>query len=158
MATIRQRKGANGPAWQAIIRKKGYGTISKSFSAKTDAESWVKEVETGIELDRLRTLEDQCCAEDSGKPKTFIFENPKELLSIEDMAVELGTTKVGVYSRIARRSLPAPFKIGGQSYWRRADWQAWLEKQAIEQGAYVTPANKEPQTPTPRRRGRPRKE
>jgi len=46
MATITKRD--NGK-WQAKCRKKGYKTISKTFSRKSDAETWSKQVELDME-------------------------------------------------------------------------------------------------------------
>jgi len=41
MATIRQR----GTTWQAIVKRKGYPTQSKSFALKKDAEKWARHQE-----------------------------------------------------------------------------------------------------------------
>lgn len=41
MATIRQR----GSSWQAIVKRKGYPTQSKSFELKKDAEKWARHQE-----------------------------------------------------------------------------------------------------------------
>ncbi len=41
MATIRQR----GNTWQAIVKRKGYPTQSKSFELKKDAEKWARHQE-----------------------------------------------------------------------------------------------------------------
>ena len=41
MATIRQR----GNTWQAIVKRKGYPTQSKSFDLKKDAEKWARHQE-----------------------------------------------------------------------------------------------------------------
>ena len=46
MATITKR--ANGK-WQAKCRKKGYKTVSKTFSRKYDAETWAKQIELEME-------------------------------------------------------------------------------------------------------------
>lgn len=46
MATITKRE--NGK-WQAKCRKKGYQTISKTFSRKFDAERWAKQIELDME-------------------------------------------------------------------------------------------------------------
>lgn len=46
MATITKRD--NGK-WQAKCRKKGYKTLSKTFSRKFDAERWAKQVELEME-------------------------------------------------------------------------------------------------------------
>ena len=46
MATITKRE--NGK-WQAKCRKRGYKTISKTFSRKYDAEKWSKKVELEME-------------------------------------------------------------------------------------------------------------
>ena len=42
MATFRRRGGK----WQAIVRRKGYGQVVKTFGSKTDAESWAKIAES----------------------------------------------------------------------------------------------------------------
>ena len=41
MATIRQR----GNTWQAIVKRKGYPTHSKTFDLKKDAERWARHQE-----------------------------------------------------------------------------------------------------------------
>lgn len=52
MATINPRKGLDGNnksviiGWQAIIRKRGYPSQSKTFRTKRDAESWAKITES----------------------------------------------------------------------------------------------------------------
>lgn len=46
MATITKR--ANGK-WQSKCRKKGYKTVSKTFSKKFDAEKWAKQIELDME-------------------------------------------------------------------------------------------------------------
>ena len=46
MSTITKRY--NGK-WQAKCRKKGYKTISKTFSRKSDAETWSKQV--GLDME-----------------------------------------------------------------------------------------------------------
>lgn len=47
MATVTQRQ--NG-SWHAIIRRKGYPKVYKTFAKKTDAETWAAEVEREIRL------------------------------------------------------------------------------------------------------------
>jgi len=42
MATFRRRSGA----WQALVRKKGFGQISRTFDTKADAEAWAKVTES----------------------------------------------------------------------------------------------------------------
>lgn len=62
MATIRQRN----ERWQAIIKRKGYPTLSKSFDLRKDAEKWARQEErsldTGMWQDRTEaqqtTLDD----------------------------------------------------------------------------------------------------
>jgi integrase len=46
MAVVRQR----GDKWQAIVRRKGYGQVARSFTTKRDAETWARQQE--IALDR----------------------------------------------------------------------------------------------------------
>lgn len=52
MATIRPMRGK----WQAIVRRKGYPTITKSFELKKDAEKWARSqerlIDTGTWIDR----------------------------------------------------------------------------------------------------------
>lgn len=84
------------------------------------------------------------------------------LITVEGMAQELGSTREGVYARMRRGQLPAPMKIGDTPFWRIEDWKEWLQQQAKRQGVAVAP---EPEQiaapkiiPPPKRRGRPRKE
>jgi len=49
MATLRKR----GTKWQAQVRRKGYPPLSRSFDAKTDAQKWARQMETGLELGTL---------------------------------------------------------------------------------------------------------
>ena len=42
MATFRRRTGK----WQAIVRRKGYRQVAKTFNSKIDAESWAKVTES----------------------------------------------------------------------------------------------------------------
>jgi predicted DNA-binding transcriptional regulator AlpA len=79
----------------------------------------------------------------------------EKLLTVEEMAGILRSTKNGVYARVARGHLPRPIKIGGKSYWRKESWEKWLEKQEVEQGIGV---EKEDRAVKLRRPGRPRKE
>ena len=44
MATYQKR----GEYWRAIVRKKGFPAVSKTFDTKTEAESWAKETETDM--------------------------------------------------------------------------------------------------------------
>ena len=82
------------------------------------------------------------------------------LINVERMAKELGSTKEGVYARMKRGQLPAPLRIGDTPYWRSEDWHAWLKEQARSQGALVREQEDYGAAPVPslRRRGRPRKE
>ncbi|EWH00690.1 site-specific integrase [Halomonas sp. BC04] len=45
MATYQKR----GARWRAIVRKKGHGSQSKTFSTKARAQAWARQVEDGIE-------------------------------------------------------------------------------------------------------------
>lgn len=45
MATFRKRSGA----WQALVKRKGYGQISRTFDTKADAEVWARSVENEID-------------------------------------------------------------------------------------------------------------
>lgn len=49
MASIRRR----GEKWQAQVRRKGASPLTKSFSLKSDAERWVRDMERGIEARAL---------------------------------------------------------------------------------------------------------
>ena len=42
MATFRKRSGS----WQAIVKKKGYGQIARTFDTKAEAEAWAKVAES----------------------------------------------------------------------------------------------------------------
>ena len=53
MATIRNR----GIKWEAQIRRKGHRTISRSFDTKTDAKTWARQIEVGLELGNLELPE-----------------------------------------------------------------------------------------------------
>jgi len=53
MATIRRR----GIKWEAQIRRKGHRTISRSFDTKTDAKTWARQIEVGLELGNLELPE-----------------------------------------------------------------------------------------------------
>lgn len=46
MATIRKRNNR----WQAIVKRKGYPLLSKTFDQKTDAEKWARKQEREIDL------------------------------------------------------------------------------------------------------------
>lgn len=52
MATINSREDQDGITigWQAIVRKKGYPSQTKTFRAKRDAEAWARTIES--EMDR----------------------------------------------------------------------------------------------------------
>ena len=57
MATYTKRNGNRGVRWEARIRRKSYLTLTKTFSLKSDAESWV----LGTELNLARgTYNSQC--------------------------------------------------------------------------------------------------
>ena len=53
MATIRRR----GSKWEAQIRRKGHRTISRSFETKTDATTWARQIEVGLEFGNLELPE-----------------------------------------------------------------------------------------------------
>lgn len=82
------------------------------------------------------------------------------LISVEQMAKELGSTREGVYARMRRGQLPQPLRIGDTPYWREEDWNGWLDQQARQQGVAVAvgESSSEPAQPAVRRRGRPRKQ
>jgi len=46
MATFRKRSGS----WQARIQRKGYPDLTKSFSSKSEAQHWAKQVESELTL------------------------------------------------------------------------------------------------------------
>ena len=51
MATIQRRSGA----WRAMIRRKGYPSLSATFDTKAEAERWAREIET--EMGRSRFVD-----------------------------------------------------------------------------------------------------
>jgi len=53
MATIEKRKGADGATtYRARIRKRGYPEYTETFSRKTDAEAWAKQIEADLQRGR----------------------------------------------------------------------------------------------------------
>ena len=51
MASLRARPGPNGRrVWQVRIKKRGYPELAKTFSLKTEAAAWAKQIES--EMDR----------------------------------------------------------------------------------------------------------
>lgn len=80
------------------------------------------------------------------------------LITVEKMASELGSSRDGVYKRIRRGHLPPAMKIGGTICWRKEDWENWLARQAAAQGALVEPLTepREPPKEKKRKPGRPR--
>ena len=42
MATFRKRSGA----WQALVKKKGFGQIGRTFDTKAEAEAWATIIES----------------------------------------------------------------------------------------------------------------
>ena len=46
MATFRKRSGA----WQALIKRKGFGQIARTFDTKADAEVWARQLEAEMDL------------------------------------------------------------------------------------------------------------
>lgn len=79
-----------------------------------------------------------------------------QLLSIQQMAHELGTSKEGVYARMKRGQLPAPLRIGDTPFWRKEDWVKWLDLQARKQGVAIEVETNQTAEPPRPRRGRPR--
>ena len=55
MATFRKRSGS----WQALVKKKGYGQIGRTFDTKADAEDWANvteaEMTRGIFVTRIES-------------------------------------------------------------------------------------------------------
>lgn len=51
MATINPRKGSDGKVkgWQAIIRRKGYPSVTRTFKKKSDAEAWARAEEASMD-------------------------------------------------------------------------------------------------------------
>lgn len=55
MATIRSRTGPEGSkVWQAVIRRKGYPQISKTFKRKADAMGWARKNESEMDAHTWR--------------------------------------------------------------------------------------------------------
>ena len=52
MATIRKQ----GKAWQAVVRRKGYRTASKSFPKKALAEAWARQTEEKLFAEKVNGL------------------------------------------------------------------------------------------------------
>ncbi|MHB8551849.1 MAG: site-specific integrase, partial [Acidiferrobacterales bacterium] len=51
MATIVKRPGPGGrPAWQALIRRRGYRQQTRTFDSKAEAQAWARNLEN--EMDR----------------------------------------------------------------------------------------------------------
>lgn len=69
MATFVKIKNKTGFSWQAVIRKKGHGKISKVFQAKSDAKLWAAEQEKIIDQKRYKDhrLAEQVTLEDALK-------------------------------------------------------------------------------------------
>ena len=57
MATIRKRLGRKAgrktTSWQAVVRRGGQRTISKTFGTKTEADAWATSVENSINRDEF---------------------------------------------------------------------------------------------------------
>ena len=49
MATFTKRNGQRGIRWEARVRKLNYPTRTKTFSLKSDAQSWANEIELRLE-------------------------------------------------------------------------------------------------------------
>jgi len=82
-----------------------------------------------------------------------------EIITVELMAKELGSTKEGVYARLRRGQLPQPLRIGDTPFWRLEDWREYCRQEAAKQGALVKPMSLDATEiiPAPKRRGRPRR-
>ena len=50
MALVRKRKLATKTSWQVIIRKKGFKTLVKSFSSRSDAYKWSRHMERNLDV------------------------------------------------------------------------------------------------------------
>ena len=48
MAYVKKRKLATKTSWQVIIRKKGFKTLVKSFSSRSDAYKWSRHMERDL--------------------------------------------------------------------------------------------------------------
>lgn len=48
MAYVKKRKLATKTSWQVIIRKKGFKTLVKSFSSRSDAYKWSRHIERNL--------------------------------------------------------------------------------------------------------------
>ena len=51
MATFRKRSGA----WQALVKRKGFGQIARTFDTKADAEAWARQTESEMDRDDFVT-------------------------------------------------------------------------------------------------------
>lgn len=55
MASIYKRKNANGTSvWRAVIRIKGYPSVSAHFDRKQEAEDWAKDIESKIKAGQFK--------------------------------------------------------------------------------------------------------
>ncbi|MDR7927440.1 site-specific integrase [Acidithiobacillus thiooxidans] len=63
MATINSREDQDGVTigWQAIVRKKGYPSQSKTFRTKRDAEAWARLTESAMERGLWQNQSDADC-------------------------------------------------------------------------------------------------
>ena len=48
MAYVKKRKLATKTSWQVIIRKKGFKTLVKSFSSRSDSYKWSRHMERNL--------------------------------------------------------------------------------------------------------------
>jgi hypothetical protein len=47
-------EGKRGVRWKAVIRCRGYPSVSETFATKTDAAKWAQGVEAKIEAGKFR--------------------------------------------------------------------------------------------------------
>lgn len=55
---------------------------------------------------------------------------PRELLTVKDVAAKLNISVSTVWRLVRKGELPAPIQIGGSTRWRRADLDALIAREA----------------------------
>ena len=77
MVTFRKRVGKkSGVSWQAIVRRGDHPPQRKTFTRKTDAESWATEIENAISRDE------------------FVPDHPSKIKTVKDLLERYRKTKL----------------------------------------------------------------
>ena len=56
MGSIRERKGSGGLIYDAQIKRRGFTTLYKTFTRKTDAKMWIRDTEAEMSTGRYIPL------------------------------------------------------------------------------------------------------